>query len=320
VRVLLTADHRYPASRFPARGIGRASARQLDLLARGLASLGHEVFYALAEGEEEPLPAGIVAATERMAADVDIVHHQRVSPYERPDLPVPWVRTIHSDLVASGYDRARLQISENWIYVSRALAGTFGSARFIHNGIDPAEYLYSAAKGDDLLFVASLDRAWEKGLDVALDIAEACGRQLIVAGSASTDAARDRVTAMCRGRNAMLAGEISGSAKAALFARAYALLAPSRAPEAFGLTCIEALISGTPVICSDQGGLPEIVTPEVGVVCGTREEMIAAANHLGTIRSDVCRAYAMDRFHYLRMAERYVAEYEKTIAAAPVRA
>jgi glycosyltransferase involved in cell wall biosynthesis len=314
VRVLLTADHRYPAARFPAHGIGRASARQLDLLARGLSSLGHEVFYALAHGEEEPLPPGIVAATEQMAGEVDIVHHQRVTPYERADVGgTPWVRTIHTDLLAGGYDRARLQISEHWIYVSRALAKTFGSDRWVHNGIDPAEYLYSAKKGDDLLFVASLDRAWEKGLDLALDVADACGRRLIVAGSASTAEARGRVAAMCRGRNARLAGEISGSAKAELFARAGALLAPSRALEAFGLTCVEALVSGTPVVCSDRGGLPEVVTNEVGFVCSTREEMIAATGNIGTIRPEACREYALEHFHYLRMAERYVEEYRRTI-------
>lgn len=314
MRVLLTGDHRYPASRFPARGIGRASARVLDLLARGLAELGHTVFYALAGGEEDPLPDGVTAATERSAHLADIVHHQRLSPYETGDtLGRPWVRTIHADLFASGYDRARLAVSHHWIYVSRALANTFGAQRWVHNGIDPAELVYSAAKGDDLLFVGSLDRAWEKGLDVALDVAGTTGRRLVIAGSASTSEAMARVLAMCRGRDVQFAGEVSGAQKAELFASARALLAPSRVPEAFGLVCVEALLSGTPVICSDQGGLPEIVTNDVGFVCGSREELIAAASAIDSIRPEACRLHATERFHYLRMAERYVAEYEWTI-------
>jgi glycosyltransferase involved in cell wall biosynthesis len=314
MRVLLTGDHRYPASRFPARGMGRASARVLDLLARGLAELGHEVLYALAGGEEEPLPDGVIFATENRARDADVVHHQRISPYENGGaLDRPWVRTIHTDLIASGYDAARLAVSPNWIYVSRALAATFGSERWVHNGIDPDELLYSEVKGDAFLFVASLDRAWEKGLDLALDIAESCGRPLIVAGSASTAEGHERAAAMCRGRNVRLAGEVAGAAKAELFAHARALLAPSRAPEAFGLTCVEALFSGTPVICSDRGGLPEIVTSDVGVVCRSREELLTAANAIEAIRPEACRAWAVERFHYLRMAERYIAEYEKAI-------
>jgi glycosyltransferase involved in cell wall biosynthesis len=36
--------------------------------------------------------------------------------------------------------------------------------------------------------------------------------------------------------------------------------------EAFGLVLVESLASGTPVVCAPSGGMPEIVTPEVGVV------------------------------------------------------
>jgi glycosyltransferase involved in cell wall biosynthesis len=316
MRVLLTGDHRYPASRYPARGMGRASARVLDLLARGLAELGHTVFYALAGGDEESLPGGVIAATERSARHADVVHHQRLSPYESgTPLGRPWVRTVHADLLAAGHDRARLSVSENWIYVSRALARTFGSERWIHNGLDPAEYVYSRSKGDDFLFVAALDRAWDKGLDLALAAAGAAGRRLIIAGSAPTAETHQRVLEMCRGRDACLVGEVAGAEKAELFASARALIAPSRMPEAFGLVCVEALISGTPVICSDRGGLPEIVSGDVGVVCRSYEELIAAAQDIERIQPARCRAYALERFHYHGMAERYVAEYEKTIAA-----
>ncbi len=287
----------------------------LDLLARGLAELGHTVFYALDGGEEEPLPDGVIAATEHAARSADVVHHQRISPYESGEgVGRPWVRTIHADLFAAGYDRARLAVSENWIYVSRALAKTFGAVRWVHNGVDPKGSLYSASKGDDFLFVGTFDRAWEKGLDLALDIAGAVGRRLIIAGSASTADAHAHVVELCRGRNVHFAGEVAGARKAELFAHSRALIAPSRAPEAFGLVCVEALLSGTPVICSDQGGLPEIVTNETGFVCRSREELIAAAEAIGSIRPESCRARALEHFHYLRMAECYVTEYEKTIA------
>jgi len=315
VRVLLTADHRYPASRFPSRGAGRASARVLDLLARGLAELGHTVLYALEGGEDTPLPEGVVAAMERDAARVDVVHHQRITPYEKGGaIGRPWVRTIHADLFAAGYDRARLAVSDNWIYVSRALAGTFGSERWVHNGVDPAELIYSPTKGHDLLFMGALDRAWEKGLDLALDVAAAVGRRLVIAGSAASADAQAQVEAMSRGHDVLFAGEVAGEAKAELLAHARALIAPSRAPEAFGLVCVEALLSGTPVICTDQGGLPEIVTSDTGFVCRSREELIAAADAIDTIDPQRCGAHALERFHYLRMAESYVKEYEKAIA------
>lgn len=315
MRILLTADHRYPASAFPARGPGRASARQLDLLARGLAELGHTVFYAPAGGAAERLPHGVALASERDADRADVVHHQRLSPYEGGDaLGRPWVRAVHANLLAAGHDPSRLAISENWIYVSRALAAAFGSQRWVHNGLDPADYTFAASKGHDFLFVASLDRAWEKGLDLALDVAGAAGRRLVIAGSASSAEGHDRVMAMCRGRDVRLAGEVAGGEKRELFASARALIAPSRTVEAFGLVCVEALLSGTPVICSDSGGMPEIVAPDVGAVCRSRGELLAAAGAIESIRPERCRQHALERFHYLGMAERYAAEYEKTVA------
>ena len=42
-------------------------------------------------------------------------------------------------------------------------------------------------------------------------------------------------------------------------------IVPSRV-EAFGLVAVEALACGTPVIASNQGGLPEIINDEVGMI------------------------------------------------------
>src|SRR5262249_52637421 len=136
----------------------------------------------------------------------------------------------------------------------------------------------------------------------------------VIAGSASKAEAQQQVVEMCRGRDVRLAGEVAGLPKAELFAGACALIAPSRADEAFGLVCVEALLSGTPVICNDRGGLPEIVTSDVGFVCRSREELLAAAAAVDRIQPERCRSYALERFHYRGMAKRYVHEYERTIA------
>jgi glycosyltransferase involved in cell wall biosynthesis len=41
---------------------------------------------------------------------------------------------------------------------------------------------------------------------------------------------------------------------------------PTRRDEMFGMAAAEALSSGTPVVCSDLGGLPEVVGPSAGVL------------------------------------------------------
>ena len=78
----------------------------------------------------------------------------------------------------------------------------------------------------------------------------------------------------------------------------------------------EALMSGTPVICSNNGACPEIVTADVGFVCATEDDYRQALLRLDEIRPDACREKALRDFHYLRMAADYVIEYQKEIAYA----
>ncbi len=73
---------------------------------------------------------------------------------------------------------------------------------------------------------------------------------------------------------------------------ASAVLVPSRTAEPFGLTALEALSLGTPVITSGRGGLQEIVTPGVGYVCSPHRPEIweeAISSLLWTSEQDTQR-------------------------------
>ena len=61
-------------------------------------------------------------------------------------------------------------------------------------------------------------------------------------------------------------GEIYGTQKSELFAGAQAVLFPTLINEPFGLVIAEALMSGTPVICSDNGACQELIDSEVGFI------------------------------------------------------
>ena len=99
-----------------------------------------------------------------------------------------------------------------------------------------------------------------------------------------------------------------------MLAGARAFLFPTKVDEAFGLGMAEALMSGTPVICSDRGACPEIITPDVGIVCTTHDDYVAAINKISAIPPRACRRKAMKKYHYMRMATDYVFEYQKEIA------
>lgn len=308
MRILLASTHRYPA----AIG-GLAGTRVLDSLARGLAELGHTVFYFLEGGAIVPLPENVELVT-RVPAQLDVVHAQEEAVFGRLGIAgTPWVRTCHVDVRLHGKETTRAK--ENWIYVSRTLAQTYGSDRYVINGINPAEYFYSETKEDYFLFVAALERAMSKGLKIALDLAQKSGIPLVVAGSSWNPELVAEIAELCRRSGARYAGEVFGTEKAQLFAKAKALLFPTQWNESFGLVMAEALMSGTPVICSDRGACPELISAEVGFVCRNEDDYLGAVSRLDEISFEACRKKAMQDFHYLRMSADYVREYEKTIAS-----
>jgi glycosyltransferase involved in cell wall biosynthesis len=110
-------------------------------------------------------------------------------------------------------------------------------------------------------------------------------------------------------------GDVRGKKKAELLAGAKAFLFPTKVNEAFGLGMVEALMSGTPVICSDRGACPEIISGDVGFVCRTQEDYREAINRIDGISPAACRDRALRDYHYLRMAKDYLKEYEKEIYA-----
>jgi glycosyltransferase involved in cell wall biosynthesis len=183
----------------------------------------------------------------------------------------------------------------------------------VWNGIDPAELTYSETKGDYFLFiVSSLWRGREKGLGIAIAIAEHFGARLVV-GAALSDFMPDSL----RSPNVEYRGMIEGAEKAELLAGARALLFPTQTTEPFGLVIAEALASGTPVIASNKGACPELVTSDVGFTCETLDDYVAAVEALPGIDPAACRRRALAEFDYRVMARRYVAEYERELGQAP---
>lgn len=315
MRILIESPHRYPA----AVG-GLAGHAVSDALAKGLGELGHEVFYFLGGGSALPMPPGVSMLSSPLW-DVDVLHITTSGVYgnEATARGKPWVLTRHVDLATQGMDRE--QARDNWICVSRYLAGVYGSDRYVLNGIDPSEFIYSEKKEDYFLFVqgGSLGYARTKGMDIAMDVAGKLGLRLIIAGNSAESALLKHYADKCKERQVEFAGPVWGAAKAKLFAGARALLHPTRLPESFGIVAAESLMSGTPVICSDNGACPELVTPDVGFVCREEADYLNAVANIDTISPQACRNRAMNNYHYLRMAEGYVEQYKLEIARQEAR-
>jgi len=330
MRVLLAATHNYPARASVGSGLrptrypsGSGGALH-DLIAKGLAELGHDVFYLVPHAVDQR-PTGITLIGEPMR-NAEVLHtlsdfHGDLT-HEWQARGKPWVTTWHMDpkayrelrrtLEAGGQDHPPSR--DNWIFVSRTVAQMHGRSRHVCNGVDPGEYSFSETKGDYLLFMSSMDWGLAKGLDVALSLSGQLGFKLVVAGASVDQERINRVAELCRKAKADYVGDVRGSAKADLLAGARALLFPTKIDEAFGLGMVEALMSGTPVICSNLGACPEIVSSEVGFVCATPQDYVEAIGRIGEISPAACRARAMSNYHYMRMSRDYVREYEREIS------
>ncbi len=115
---------------------------------------------------------------------------------------------------------------------------------------------------------------------------------------------------------------------APLLAGAHLFLLPSD-KESFGLSALEALASGVPVIGARAGGLPEVVTDgvtghlfDVGDVDAMAKAGIALLRdeRRWQAMSDAAAADARARFSEEAVVAQYEALYERMLAAAPARA
>src|SRR5262249_37420870 len=126
-----------------------------------------------------------------------------------------------------------------------ALAGV-ANPEVIANGIDMEAMSFSALADDYLLVLGRIEA--RKGVDVAIDVARAAGRRLIIAGRvADRGFFEERIRPRLDNRIRWI-GPVGGVKKIRLLQRAHALLFPVQWEEAFGLVMIEAMACGTPVV------------------------------------------------------------------------
>lgn len=246
----------------------------------------------------------------------DVVHdHSNAGALPR-DITWPTVSTHHLT------DAPARQVNSVYLsHAQRRIAGS-ESAPVIRIPVNPARYIFRSEKMDYLLFLGRVSAY--KGVREAAAFAEAAGLPLKVAGPAWEHDYLHHLLADFP-RTVEYLGEVGGAVRAELIACARALLVlsqPSGAPiegawsEPGSTVVAEAAVSGTPVIASDNGCLPEIV-PHVGVVLPVDRSITprAALSALATLpTSERVRSAALERWGYLAAARSYLSVYERAAA------
>lgn len=117
-----------------------------------------------------------------------------------------------------------------------------------------------------------------------------------------------------RYRHITYSGNVSGKQKMQFLSEAKALLFPIEWDEPFGMSVIEALACGTPVIAMNRGAMPEIIEHGVtGFLANNEEEFTEYMQRIDEIDPAACRRSVEERFSADAMADAYIERYEEVL-------
>jgi glycosyltransferase involved in cell wall biosynthesis len=226
----------------------------------------------------------------------------------------PMVTTIHGFSgrnILPAYKRAR----SHFVSISDSdRAPELDYLATVHHGIDLAG-LPPGPGGDDLIVFGRIHP--DKGTDLAIDIAERAGRRLVICGIVQDRAFfTERIEPRIDGDRVRYLGSVGPEERAAVLGSGAALLHPIRFAEPFGLSVVESMACGTPVIAYRKGSMAEVIDEGVtGRLVDDVDEAVAAVGGLTGIDRAGCAKRARERFSAGRMVDDYLAIYRKIVSS-----
>ncbi len=251
------------------------------------------------------------------ASRFDLIHNQADFPahaFSRlTDTPI--VTTIH------GFSSERIlpmyaEYQDVVHYVAISDADRYPSLRYaatIHHGIPIDDFPFNPASGDELLFFGRIHP--DKGAAEAITVARASGRHLHIYGIIQdVDYYEREVLPAADGVTVTYHGAVGGTERLEALGGSRALLHLINFDEPFGLSVIEAMACGTPVIASRRGSMQELIEHGVtGFLVDSLAEANQAIERIDEIDRPTVRRAVEDRFSIDRMADAYLTLYRRIL-------
>lgn len=251
---------------------------------------------------------------------IDLIHIHpvdRALPFGLALRNIPIVYTLHDPIYHWRAEIFRMFRSKNQYYISisnaqRKLAPDLNWAGTVYNGLDLKKFPFSKKPGNHLLFLGRI--LARKGADIAVQAAILAKEKLIIAGSPSTGRYWDTKIKPYLNKNIQYAGNIPYEETYKYYGRAKALLCPIQWEEPFGLTFIEAMACGTPVIVFDRGSAREVIKGgKTGFIVKNLRGMVQAIKKIDQIDREECRKWVKERFTMEKMIDGYEEIFNKIL-------
>ena len=254
------------------------------------------------------------------AGQFDLIHNQADFPahaFARL-IDTPIVTTIH------GFSSARIlpmysEYQDVVHYVAISDADRHPDLRYaatIHHGIPIDDFPFDSEGSEDLLFFGRIHP--DKGAAEAIAVAQTSNRHLHMYGIVQdTDYYEREVVPANDGVRVTYHGAVGGTQRLHALGNARALLHLINFEEPFGLSVIEAMACGTPVIATRRGSMPELIEHGVtGFLVDSLEEANLAIERINEIDRQSVRCVVAERFSINRMADAYLALYHRILGSS----
>lgn len=315
-------------------GDSKTKAKLIPVIPKGLYNLPpFENLYFAETGYLVNLMKKIIESANKF----DIIHNHCFPEFlpllVHPQLPkTPMLTTIHLRLTKDSLKIFSLFKNEHIAQASKFQAQKTKNFKHIYvvpHGININEYKFNPRPKNHFLVFSRLNCYTNnkgqvihpKGIPNAIRAAELAKENLILAGNCEKQEYFDTYIKPHLGKKikfigpqTSIGGPIGFKQKIKLYQNARALLFPLQEDETFGLTMIEAMACGTPVIAFPRATTPEIIKDGItGFLVKNENQMARAMKNIDKIDRQKCREHVEKYYTSERMANDYEKLYHKII-------
>lgn len=267
------------------------------------------------------------AYQDAMAGKLDIIHsyHDFGAHYFNELTKFPTVYTLHDPVPQTEDTIEYLRFDKfkhhNFVSISNSQRKGIIGLNFVdtvYHGLKLENYEFNSSPQNHFIYFGRLIE--DKGADLAIQVSKELGVPIKIAtakSSSNTDLEffEEKIKPQIDDKNVISAGFLSGKEKSDFIGSAKAYILPLRWEEPFGLTIIESMACGTPVVAFGKGSVPELVKDGVtGFVVNPDEGLEGlkkALLKIDQIDRNECRKWVEENFSVKKMVENYENLYNK---------